>query len=155
MLRRNAFAMPAAALVLTLGGLVPFIAGAMAVLVLASDPARQAAAQLALLAYTATILSFLGGGRWGMEIAKDLSASPRFWVLAGSVLGALAGWLLVLQAVLGGLAPWLFLVGAGLIVLHWAWDVIGAVDTPAWYDGLRTLASIGAAAALLGAYAVV
>ena len=155
MLRRNAFAMPVAALVLTLGGLIPFIVGAMAVFVLSTDPARQAAAQLALLAYTATILSFLGGGRWGMEIAKDLTAAPRFWVLAGSVLGALAGWLLVLQAVLGGLSAWLFLVGAGLIVLHWAWDVIGAVDTPAWYDGLRTLASIGAAAALLGAYAVV
>lgn len=154
MFRRGAFAMPAATLVLTLGGVIPFVAGAIALFVLRDEIARQAAAQLALLAYTAMILSFLGGVRWGVEIAHPSGQSPRFFILAVSVIGALAGWALVLQAVLVGLAPWLFLAAAGLIVLHWAWDVIGARDTPAWYDGLRTLGTIGATAALLAAYLV-
>lgn len=150
--RPGAFSIPPAPLALTLAGLLPFVAAATAVGLLREDIAGRAAAELILLAYAAVILSFLGGVRWGIEIAR--SAPPRWAVLGLSVLGALAGWAMVLHAVLRGQSPWLLAVAAGLLALHWAWDVFAAREAPAWYGGLRTLASLGAVLSLLAAFAL-
>ena len=147
MLRPGAFQIPPAPLALTLAGLLPFFGGAGAVVWLGDDIARQAAAGLILIAYAAVILSFLGGVRWGVEMASR-APRPRWSVLTGSVLGALAGWGLVLQPVLGGGAGTPFLPMAALLTVHWAWDLSARCTLPPWYDGLRTVATAGAVSAL-------
>lgn len=152
MFRPRAFAIPPAPLVLTLAGLIPFIAGAAAIHGLAGDVARQASAKLVLILYAAVILSFLGGVRWGVEMSVHPSA-PRFVILALSVVGSLAGWGVAWAGALVGLAPWQFLALAGLVVAHWLWDALASEDLPAWYDGLRAIASLGAATSLMAAWA--
>ncbi|MEM6666305.1 MAG: DUF3429 domain-containing protein [Pseudomonadota bacterium] len=149
MFRTGAFAIPPAPLALTMGGLMPFLAAALAVWVFADDPARQAGAQITLLAYGAVILSFLGGARWGVEMDSASFEPPRWGVLGLSVLGSLAGWVVMLYAVLGGLFYWLFLAMAGALALHWLWDLGSQQALPAWYDGLRTLATAGAVGSLI------
>jgi len=79
---------------------------------------------------------------------------PRWGVLSLSVLGSLAGWGLMIYAVLGGLYPWIYLVLAGGLGLHWLWDVTSRRALPAWYDGLRSLATAGTLGAMVFAYAV-
>lgn len=131
---------------------MPFFGATLAVVLYSAEPARQAAAELILLVYAAVILSFVGGVRWGAEIAAATFTAPRWSVLSISVLGAIAGWVLVVYSVLGHQAAWLFAVAGVLHALHWAWDVTIKRDLPAWYDGLRTLASAGAVACLAVAY---
>jgi len=154
MLRRGAFAIPPAPLALTIGGLMPFIGAALAALALEGDVARQAGAYLTLLVYAAVILSFLGGVRWGIEMNEATFTPPRWSILTGSVIGALVGWGAVLFYLLGTPAqsPLVFLLMAGALAAHWLWDVMSRRDTPAWYDGLRTIATLGAAGALVAAW---
>ena len=152
MLRPNAFAIPAAPLILTLAGLIPFIAAAALIVASGGDVIRQAQAKLVLLVYGAVILSFLGGVRWGIEIGRGMDEAPRFLVLTGAVLGALFGWAIVLYAILGEFAATLFLAMALGLVVHWAWDLRAGAPTPPWYGGLRTLATAGATASMLAAW---
>ncbi|NBC21650.1 MAG: DUF3429 family protein [Alphaproteobacteria bacterium] len=152
MIRRRAFSIPPVPLMLALAGLLPFFAGAFAIHGFAGDVARQASAKLVLILYAAVILSFLGGVRWGVEMTVR-PGSPRPLPLSLSVIGALAGWALAWQGALGGLHPWQFLVLAGLFAAHWLWDLRASTDLPAWYDGLRTIASFGAILALLAGWA--
>ena len=154
MFRSGAFAIPPAPLALTMGGLMPFFAAALAIWVFNGDIARQAGAQITLLAYGAVILSFLGGVRWGVEMDSASFEPPRWGALGLSVLGSLTGWAIVLYAVLGGLFPWLFLVMAGGLILHWLWDLGSRRALPAWYDGLRTLATAGAVGSFVFAWLV-
>ncbi|MDP3458176.1 MAG: DUF3429 family protein, partial [Hyphomonas sp.] len=101
---------------------------------------------LTLLVYGAVILSFVGGLRWGTEMAG--SEAPRGAVLALSVLGSLAAWVLVLYGVLGALNWQVFAAAAGAHLLHGVWDT-GAAGLPAWMRRLRAIGTFGAAAALL------
>lgn len=153
MFRPRAFAIPPAPLALTVGGLMPFFGAALASVALQGDVALQAAAALVLLVYGAVILSFLGGVRWGVEMDSAVFEAPRWGVMTASVLGALIGWACVLYYILGTGAPWLFLVMAGAIALHWLWDMVSRKSLPAWYDGLRTIATLGAGGALILAWA--
>ena len=74
------FGIPGAPLALTLAGIAPFAAGAGVMWAAQADPVLQAQAGLTLLVYGAVILSFVGGLRWGAEIAA--SEAPRAAVLA-------------------------------------------------------------------------
>ncbi|MEO1472564.1 MAG: DUF3429 domain-containing protein [Pseudomonadota bacterium] len=144
----DAFRIPPAPLALTVAGLAPFMGSAAARLLLDADPIRAAQTELVLIAYAAVILSFLGGVRWGVEMTDASLSEPRWGVMIGSVLGALAGWGLVLYAVLGTRSPWIFLGAAALLVMHWLWDM-SMKPAPAWYSGLRLLATAGAAGSLI------
>lgn len=155
MLRTGAFAIPPAPLALTLGGLIPFLGAAGLVATAGDDVIARQQAALMLVAYAAVILSFLGGVRWGVEmLASADRGAPRLAVLGASVLGALAGWVALGLAVLHPSLP----VGtvclglAAALVAHWAWDLSARASLPAWYDGLRTLATAGAAASLIVAW---
>lgn len=146
------FNIPRIPLWLTLVGLIPFLVSAGAILILRDYPIRVAQFGLVLLVYSAVIVSFLGGVRWGIEIAAPnfTPVEPRKMVL--SVLGSLAGWGFVLWAVLQSLSPTLYLVAALAITLHWAWDMVPDESVPRWYKGLRTIATAGALGALATAY---
>lgn len=113
---------------LGLGGLLPFMAGAIAT-VLAPDAAFAATARGALVAYGATILAFLGAVHWGLILAgRGPAPAPRHLVLGvvPSLVGAVA---LLLPADRGlalliiGFAGWYFLEQRvlGPAVLGEAW----------------------------------
>jgi hypothetical protein len=140
------FGIPGAPLALTLAGMAPFAAGAGVMWAAQADPVLQAQSGLALLAYGAVILSFVGGLRWGAEVAGR--EAPRAAVLGLSVLGSLAAWALVLYGVLGALGWQVFAAAAGAHLLHGVWDT-GAQGLPAWMRRLRAIGTFGAAAALL------
>lgn len=148
---RGPFGIPAPVLALTLAGLLPFIGGAVFVWMREGDPAGQASAQLILLAYSAIILSFLGGVRWGVEISRGPLAPPRWGELVFSVLGALAAWGLVLWPVLQGFSPFLFAAMAAALLLAGVWDVASTRELPQSYRRIRIIATAGAVASLLAA----
>jgi hypothetical protein len=145
------FGIPGAPLALTLAGMAPFAAGTGVMWAAQADPVLQAQSGLALLAYGAVILSFVGGLRWGAEVAGR--EAPRAKVLGLSVLGSLAAWALVLYGVLGALGWQVFAAAAGAHLLHGVWDT-GAQGLPAWMRRLRAIGTFGAAAALLAGGAV-
>ena len=132
---------PAVAWVYGLLGLAPFVAGAPASLAVGGE--ARVLAQLGLLVYGGLILSFLGGGRWGLEIGRG---AARAGVISGAMAGPVLATLLVAAT---GVAPgWRLLVLALAHVGQWAWDV-RTVQTPAWYPRLRHGLAAGAVLSLL------
>lgn len=134
---------PAVPLWLGLGGLLPFIALSLALLIgqplpWIGEPAR------ALLGYGAVILSFLGGVRWGFALRMvDPTLQARAMIV--SVVPSLVGWgLLLLPPVIGlVLMPLCFVAVA---VADRRLLVLGA---PAWYQRLRWLLTIVVASSIL------
>lgn len=145
MFKDGAFRIPAVPVVLAVAGILPF--AATAYVIAATDELILAAqARLWLAVYAAVILSFLGGVRWGLAMTADKVPAVT---LGLSVLGSLAGWGFVLFGFSKTFSPILFASVAGLFVLHWAWDVFAGDPAPAWYQGVRTLATLGAVTSLL------
>jgi hypothetical protein len=129
---------------LGIAGLIPFWAAAGAYAF--GPPNLAGPALLTLLAYSAAILSFLGGTRWGMEVASR--RPPRASVLALSNLPALAGWLLLAGG--GGLGLTEIQALGGFLlafVVQGAWDA-RAHDAPVWHRRLRVWLTLGACGAL-------
>ncbi len=96
-----------------------------------------------LIAYAALILSFLGGARWGLAVARpspspltvSLAMLPTLFALGLAMLPAD-----MRLSQIGGLITGL--------ALQWLWD-IRAQGLPAWYPTLRTVLSGGAVAGLI------
>lgn len=128
---------PGGALVLGLGGVLPFAACAGA-LHLLDEPRLQAEAAQALAAYGAVILSFLGGVRWGAALALPRAQLTPELVLA--VIPSLLGWCALLLP--GATQP--------LLALALGLAVFGVLDVregargnwPAWYPRLRLLLTL-------------
>jgi hypothetical protein len=133
-----------------LGGLgaLPFIGLAGAMPLLTGGP-RSLAAD-ALVAYGATILSFLGGIHWGLAIAPQSGASrarlPARLIL--SVIPSLAAWVALLVADTAGL----FILALAVAAMLWVdLRATRSGEAPAWYPNLRIpLTCIVVAALLLG-----
>ena len=132
---------PAVTWVYGLLGLVPFLADAAGALLL-SQPGRTWA-QIAILAYGALILSFLGGGRWGLEIGRQ---PVRPAVISASMAPTVVSFILLLLA--GVPIAWRLIAMALVFLVQWAWDVRSA-DTPPWYPPLRHVLTIGAVGSLV------
>jgi len=132
------------ALTLGLLGLLPFW-GASALYAF-GEPNQRGVALLTLLAYSAAILSFLGGTRWGMEIAAR--RPPRASVLVLSNAPAVLAWLLLAAGGGANLSEVQALAGFLLAFLvQGAWD-IQAADAPPWHRKLRVWLTLGAVLAL-------
>jgi hypothetical protein len=137
--------LPPLARLLGLAGLIPFVAGALAVF--AAEGWTRGLALQALAAYGAVILSFLGAVHWGFALAApDTPATPAR--LIGGVLPSLWAWAaLLLPASLACLA-----LAIGLALTLAAEEVARARgSTPLAYQRLRRLLSLVAAASLLAA----
>ncbi len=136
---------PRSVLIYGLLGLIPFLAPPVAGVIF---PEARAIAATALGVYAALILSFLGGARWGLAIARP---APKASVVTLAMASSLAAWALLLwpegweRARLLGLA-----VALGL---HWVWDMRGQ-GLPVWYPTLRTVLTIGAVIGLIAGAAV-
>lgn len=146
---------PAIALLLGFGGLIPFAAGPIGLLV--GGPFALQAAN-ALPVYGAVILSFLAGGRWASELVLQ-GDEPRAGVLLLSVLIALAGWIAVILQVWNRpglpinaeLTGWLILAGGFAIQYLWDRSAIRGATFPDWYAPLRLILTLGAIVSLLAA----
>ena len=127
----------ATAYTLALLGLIPFVFCAFAV---ATGRFGGSAWFVPLATYGAIILSFLGGARWGREMASD-AARPVELILSN--LPAVVAWV----GFLPGIDPALRLhwLAGGLIAV-WLWDVM---DAPDWYRALRSVATAGAVICLI------
>lgn len=119
---------PVPALVLGASGLIPFVAAPGYMIISSMFMPSICFAQMA---YGATILSFLGGVRWGFSISEESVLRPGWISLGVSVVPSLVAWgglmmphPLSLFVVMGGLA------GAGYYdMVSWAY--------PPWFKGLR------------------
>jgi hypothetical protein len=127
-------------------GAAPFVGLAGAVLFL--DGASRMLAAHALVAYGATILSFLGGVHWGLAIGSQ--GAPHGGNLAArltlSVIPSLVGWAALLSAEKTGLFLLAAAIAAMLGVDIWA---TRAGQAPPWYPKLRLPLSCVVVATLL------
>lgn len=126
----EANAMPRAALVLGLGGLIPFVG--LAGLSAFASPAMAAQVEAWLVIYAVTILSFLGGTRWGLACA-GMGPGPSMVSLTLSVLPPLWAWFVLIS----GLDD-LWMLALGLVVWFGADLLLSRQGgTPDWWLRLR------------------
>lgn len=141
---------PASALALGLAGLIPFVAGTLALWV--PLPFIPPALGLKLvISYGVIILSFLGGIRWGTAIGPYDSGRMSL-EFSASVLGSLAG----LAAIFLPPVPALTLLVSGFL-MQALWDVTSVESgrLPGWFGKLRMLLTAGAVVSLIGALVAV
>jgi hypothetical protein len=133
--------------VLGVGGLVPFVAGAVALWALPTDYAPYLLQWT--LGYAMVILSFVGALHWGVAMQAREAPASAVWVAAlWSVAPALVAWLaLAFDATIA------LRIIAGMFLLQLAMDrwLVRNFATPPWYLRLRTLLTTVAAATLLAA----
>lgn len=137
----------AAARVLGLAGLLPFLAGAVALAVL-DAPGLKAGAATALVAYAALIATFLGGIHWGLAMRGVQPVNLRLgWGVSPSLLAWVA---LMLPAGVGlpGLAV--------LLVTCYAVDrtLYARAGLSGWLGLRLQLTSVATLSCLVGAWAV-
>ncbi|XP_037786168.1 transmembrane protein 69-like [Penaeus monodon] len=119
---------PTPALVLGFSGLIPFVA---APLYIASSGVFMPEVAEAQLFYGASILSFLGGVRWGLTLPKESAQPPGWYNLSYSVTPSLI-------AVSGLLMPQTM----GTLTIIGGLGFAGYMDLamwgyPTWFKGLR------------------
>lgn len=122
--------------ILGLGGLVPFVLMTAMLLYAGRDFIAYRQLILAYAGYSATILAFLGGIRWGAALAPE-ARRPAILIL--SVLPALAAWLVLFLP-----TPWLFAGFALLFLLQGVWDMLAArgAALPSWFGRLRSVLTV-------------
>lgn len=93
--------LPSIAMLLGIAGLIPFAVCGLGAL--ANQPPNDATALLALIAYAAIILGFLGGVHWGfgLDAGSDAPTAIQRARFGLGVLPALIGWVGLLIAFLG------------------------------------------------------
>lgn len=132
---------PPVVLIYGLAGLIPFLATP---LVSALVPGSASDAGWWQAVYGATILSFLGGARWGQAVQR---ARPDPVTVSLAMLPSIFAWgALLLVPRLGLRGALLALLAA--LVAHWFWDA-RSTGLPRWYPRLRSLLTGGAAAGMV------
>lgn len=132
---------PAPLWAIALLGLAPFPISALVYLYGPADVSGPALTLL--LTWSAIMLGFLGGIRWGLESGR---AQPRWTRLGQSVLSPIAGWSLLFSR--GSLdTAWLLCGLIAAFILQWLYDHT-APDVPARYPRLMTTLTLGACISL-------
>ncbi|XP_004562150.1 transmembrane protein 69 [Maylandia zebra] len=135
---------PRPALYLGFSGLVPFVSPTLFMAVTESYYPELAYAQLA---YAASIISFLGGARWGFALPESSPAKPDWINLANSVVPSLLAWVAMLMS--DSIVPAATMVIMGLgISLHY--DLSLLPTYPSWFKALRAILTTVAFFSLLG-----
>ncbi|WP_353200300.1 DUF3429 domain-containing protein [Sandarakinorhabdus sp.] len=130
---------PRAVLFFGLAGLIPFFAAPVLTLLF---PDFRWQWNEALLSWSAIILSFLGGARWGAAV----QAGPAPARLIGlAMLPSIGGWFILLMPANTRAAQFIAFAVALLLMLAWDWRGRGL---PGWYRALRLPLTAGAAVAL-------
>ncbi len=131
---------PRVVLLYGLAGLIPFFASPVGTL-LAPDFRWQF--NESLLWWSAIILSFLGGARWGAAVQAD-APSPR--LIGPAMLPSIAGWA-ILVLVPANMRVIQFSALATALLASLLWD-LAARALPGWYGRLRMVLTAGALVAL-------
>lgn len=135
---------PKPALYLGFAGLIPFVTPTLLMAVTGSYFPELAYAQLA---YGASIVSFLGGARWGFALPESSPAKPDWINLANSVVPPLLAWVAMMMS--DSILPAATMVIMGLgISLHY--DLSLLPTYPSWFKALRSILTIVAFFSLLG-----
>lgn len=96
-----------------------------------------------ILTWSAVVLAFLGGVRWGLETARPM---PRWQRLMASTISPVAAWIMLLAR--GEFALYWVIVGfMAAFILQWLFDHT-APDVPARYPRLSTVMTLGACISL-------
>ncbi|XP_067846258.1 transmembrane protein 69 [Heptranchias perlo] len=127
---------PKPALYLGYGGLIPFVSAPLVMAVTETYFPELAFAQMA---YGATILSFLGGTRWGFSIPESSPAKPDWLNLGNSVVPSLLAWIALLFHDNFTEAAIMIIMGLG-IALHY--DLALLPGYPSWFRALRTVLTV-------------
>lgn len=135
---------PKPALYLGFGGLIPFVSPTLLMAVTESYIPELAFAQLA---YGATILSFLGGARWGFALPETSPAKPDWINLTNSVVPSLLAWVAMLMSDSIFPAATMVIMGLG-IALHY--DLSLLPTYPSWFKALRSVLTVVAFFSLVG-----
>jgi hypothetical protein len=135
---------PLAAVVIGWAGVVPFVIGAVGPLVI-TDIGLAAFLSLATGIYSALVLSFLGGIRWGMAMGP-LYGSERTQGFVLSVLPPAAAWIALVLPSFEGLAV---LIAAFLLQAWLDVRAVGEGRAPVWFAPLRIRLTAAAVVALL------
>ncbi|XP_043098894.1 transmembrane protein 69-like [Puntigrus tetrazona] len=135
---------PKPALYLGLSGLVPFVA---APLLMAATELYLPDVAFAQVAYGASIVSFLGGVRWGFALPAGSPAKPDWLNLANSVVPSLIAWMALLFYRDITQSALLVIIGLG-IALHY--DLSLLPTYPSWFKALRTILTFVAFLSLVG-----
>jgi hypothetical protein len=132
--------------VLGYAGLLPFVATAVCSHL--GDPLAAVALQ-ALVAYAATIVSFLGGIHWGLAFLQEAGRTARFlWGVTPSLLA----WLACLMPASAGLLLLAAALVAALVVDRRVYPALGL---QAWLPMRLHLTAVAVLSCLAGAWAAV
>nr|XP_020013233.1 LOW QUALITY PROTEIN: transmembrane protein 69 [Castor canadensis] len=127
---------PKPALYVTLGGLIPFVAPPLVMVMTKTYIPLLAFTQVA---YGASFLSFLGGVRWGFTLPEGSPAKPDYLNLANSIAPLLFSWFAFLIS--EGLREAIVIVMIGLgIALHV--DLFLLPCYPNWFKALRIVITL-------------
>lgn len=116
------------ALTLGLSGLIPFVAAPMA---MAQQGVFMPGLATAQMAYGATILSFLGGVRWGILVVPQGEIRPTWMQYIWAVTPSLIAWPALLMPTVAGCVTCM-----GGLGLTGYLDLI-QYGYPQWFKGLR------------------
>ncbi|XP_008287933.1 transmembrane protein 69 [Stegastes partitus] len=139
---------PKPALYLGVSGLIPFLS---APLLMAATQSFYPVVAYAQVVYGASIVSFLGGARWGFAIPEGSPARPDWMNLGNSVVPSLVAWLALLcrdNITEGALVV---IMGLGLS-LHY--DLTLLPGYPAWFKAMRTILTLVATFSLVATLAL-
>ncbi|KAK6302829.1 hypothetical protein J4Q44_G00271840 [Coregonus suidteri] len=134
---------PKPALYLGFSGLLPFLGAPLLMAVTQSYLPEVAYAQVV---YGASIVSFLGGARWGFALPEGSPAQPDWMNLGNSVVPSLLAWLALLcrdNITEGALVV---IMGLGL-ALHY--DLTLLPGYPSWFKAMRTILTLVATFSLV------
>lgn len=135
---------PKPALYLGFSGLIPFVFPTLFMGVTENYYPELAYAQVA---YAASIISFLGGARWGFALPESSPAKPDWINLTNSVVPSLFAWMTMLMSDSILSAGAMAIIGLG-ISLHY--DLSLLPTYPGWFKALRAILTIVAFFSLLG-----
>ncbi|MHA1570984.1 MAG: DUF3429 domain-containing protein [Alphaproteobacteria bacterium] len=127
-------AVPRAALIIAVIGVVPMVAGAAGLLL--GSPTIQANAFLHLLRYAALGLTFLGAAQWGFAVAASARGNKVHWGwYAISVVPIFIAW--AATSIVGPVVQFFLLLLGYFIVFMVDLRAIDDGLAPPWYKALR------------------
>uniref|UniRef100_A0A8D0JYJ7 Transmembrane protein 69 n=2 Tax=Sus scrofa TaxID=9823 RepID=A0A8D0JYJ7_PIG len=127
---------PKPALYITLAGLVPFVAPPLVMVITETYIPVLAFTQVA---YGASVLSFLGGVRWGFALPEGSPAKPDFLNLANSTAPVMFSWFALFISERLSEAIVTVIIGLG-IALHV--EVFLLPHYPNWFKALRIVVTL-------------
>ncbi|XP_053893143.1 transmembrane protein 69 [Malaclemys terrapin pileata] len=134
---------PKPAFYLGLAGLIPFVSVPV---IMAIQHTYYPELAFAQMTYGATIVSFLGGIRWGFALPENSPANPDWMNLGNSIVPPLLAWFAILFKDNLSQAAIMVIIGLG-IALHY--DLAVLPTYPSWFKGLRVLLTVVAIISLV------